>query len=605
MNALAPTWRFRILSADEVELEPTQRDQFNNDEVGLADALVRESIQNSTDAANGIGTVKVRFSLLELSGSDASRLRSSLDTLQPHLIACGIHAGQTGDEPVRLLVIEDFNTTGLTGDPSTLDNSHFRNFWRVHGRSGKSGKASGRWGLGKLVYSSSSKIHAFFGCTLRNGDSAPLLMGQAVLLNHQVGGQRHPAHGFWFSEDGPDGIQLPIVDKSLTSDFSDLACLERGNNPGLSLIIPYPLPGITEEALLSGVVQNYYFPILAGRLVVEIGSRALDRLNFLETAAGVKGVHIPFPFVNSVSERLGKIPTVEAKTSIEEHGLSEDHFTSADLEFLRAEYTAGKLVHVAVPIRLSRKDGSNHAGAVDLFLQKPPEAGDSFALFVRGALTVPGEKRYFAGIPAYGAMVASEEGTASFLGDAENPAHTSWNPQAEKVTANWRNPYVTLKGIRNGLRSLHSLLAEHVEQSEPDALIDFFSLVDANPVTGQHKKKTPIPNPVVAPRERSILVKPVVGGFAIVPGPGAINWTYPKTVTVRAAYDMIGANPFKRFNKFDFDLSKDIEIELKDIESAIVKPNVLQLTLRSPDFALEASGFDPNRDLVVEARSKG
>lgn len=600
-----PDWRFRTLAGDEVELEPTQRDQFNNDEVGLADALVRESIQNSTDASDGIGTVKVRFALVELQGAEAATLRSSFDSLRPHLSACGIDAKQLEEDPLRLLVIEDFNTTGLTGDPAKLDKSHFRNFWRVHGRSDKSGKASGRWGLGKLVYSSSSKIHAFFGYTVRKEDASPLLLGQAVLLNHQIDGGRRPAHGFWFKDVGPDGIQLPVTDETLTADFADLAQLERGSNSGLSLVIPYPLPGITEDTLLSGVVQNYYFPILAGRLVVEIGSLALDRVNFLEIALGAKATHIPFSFVNSVSERLGKPPTAFAKSSAEENGLSEGHFSAEDLEFLRAEYAAGKLVHVRCPIRLCRKDGTDHAGAVDLFLEKPPEAGESFALFVRGALTIPGEKRYFAGIPAYGAMVASEEETTSFLGDAENPAHTSWNPSAEKVTANWRSPQVALKGIRNGLRSLYSLLAEQVEQSEPDALIDFFSLVDANPATGRRKKKSPIPNPVVPQRAKSLLVRPRIGGFALIPGPGAVDWDYPKIVRLRAAYDVLGGDPFTRFSPFDFDLSKGISIDLKEMTSVAVKPNVLQLTLLSSEFCLEAGGFDPNRDLVVEARSVG
>jgi hypothetical protein len=39
-------WYFRDISDDPSD----QQDQFNNDEVALAEALVRETIQNSTDA---------------------------------------------------------------------------------------------------------------------------------------------------------------------------------------------------------------------------------------------------------------------------------------------------------------------------------------------------------------------------------------------------------------------------------------------------------------------------------------------------------------------------------------------------------------------------
>ena len=43
-------WYFRDISDDPSEKELTQQDQFNNDEVALAEAIVRETIQNSTDA---------------------------------------------------------------------------------------------------------------------------------------------------------------------------------------------------------------------------------------------------------------------------------------------------------------------------------------------------------------------------------------------------------------------------------------------------------------------------------------------------------------------------------------------------------------------------
>ncbi len=56
-------WYFRDISDDPSEKELTQQDQFNNDEVALAEALVRETIQNSTDASANGGQVRVRFAL--------------------------------------------------------------------------------------------------------------------------------------------------------------------------------------------------------------------------------------------------------------------------------------------------------------------------------------------------------------------------------------------------------------------------------------------------------------------------------------------------------------------------------------------------------------
>ena len=50
---MAGNWEFNKADPSSVRVEVTQRDQFNNDDVGLAEALVREVIQNSSDAGEG------------------------------------------------------------------------------------------------------------------------------------------------------------------------------------------------------------------------------------------------------------------------------------------------------------------------------------------------------------------------------------------------------------------------------------------------------------------------------------------------------------------------------------------------------------------------
>ena len=74
---------------------------------------------------------------------------------------------------------------------------------------------------------------------------------------------------------------------------------------------------------------------------------------------------------------------------------------------------------------------------------------------------------------------------------------------------------------------------------------------------------------------------------------------------VRAAYDMIGSNPFKRFSSFDFDFGKTVEVTSENMTVKVTAPNAIQLTLEAPEFELKALGFDLNRDLVVVARSVG
>ena len=600
-------WQFPVLPADLVEQDPTQRDQFNNDEVGLAGALVREVIQNSTDAPAGSEPVKVRFARRKLDTAETASLHALFETLVPHLETCGYPADALDQPRADVLAIEDFNTRGLTGSVDSLDEDNFRNFWRRHGKSGKTGNTGGRWGLGKLVYSSSSSIGCFFGLTLREGDASPLLMGQAVLATHEFEGERRPAHGFWFSHKSAAGLQLPVSDAEEVEKIAALAGFMRTIETGLSIAVPYPASSLTEAALIQGVVENYYFPILAGDLVVEVGDTVIDQHTFLDIAAA-SNLKVPLAFVSAVSERLSSTPDFESPTPVTADGVTEAHLGD-QLTALREKLGSGEMVHVRMPVDVRARTGDN-AGKTqrptfDVFLQNPEAPGDSYSLFVRGALTVPGERRYFNNLAAYGAMVARNGALASLLGDAENPAHTGWNASAEKLTKRWERGDLAVKAVRHAPRQLQQLLGDQIEQKDPDALIDFFSLIDENAEPkARRKRKSVKPVVTITPREKALIVRERQGGFSLVAGPGAKGWSYPCQVRIRCAYDMIGSDPFKRWSPFDFTLEKDeVTLELREAEIASRKGNIVRLNLQSPDFELDATGFDMNRDLLVEARS--
>src|SRR5437879_5500223 len=130
-------WYFRDISDDPSEKELTQQDQFNNDEVALAEALVRETIQNSTDASANGGQVRVRFALQGISTSAGTNIiQQMVDGLAPNLRASELPVPQRRGS-MRLLIIEDFGTTGLKGAVDVKDDGQFCGFWRRFGRSNK------------------------------------------------------------------------------------------------------------------------------------------------------------------------------------------------------------------------------------------------------------------------------------------------------------------------------------------------------------------------------------------------------------------------------------------------------------------------------------
>jgi hypothetical protein len=247
--------------------------------------------------------------------------------------------------------------------------------------------------------------------------------------------------------------------------------------------------------------------------------------------------------------------------------------------------------------------GDQKKGYIDLFLEALQDGQNPYSLFARGPITLPGE-RHFGGV-ARGAMIAADEHVSALLGDAENPAHTAWNANAEKLHERWENGRAVLSAVRHSLRDLYGLIAEQREKEDENALIDFFSIVEKAEIAAGKKKKTVKPKPEVPPREAGIRIQPKEGGFELKAGPAASKWEFPRTIRVKIAYDMIGANPFKKFSKFDFELgkTKEITLDAEAADYAIVNPNTIKLVARDADFCLRLRGFDTRRDLVVDARA--
>lgn len=599
-------WEFDTIKPSSVRMEVTQGDQFNNDEVGLAEALVREAIQNSSDASCNSHPVKVRFAIREVGGDDARHLASQVQELRPHFNECGVDTNPIDQDSFRILSIEDFNTKGLTGSRTEVDKGNFDRFWRAVGDSGKKGKEGGRWGLGKLVYSSASAVKVFYGLTVTADDPEPCLLGQAVLVNHRIGDDFHPAHGFYFEgRSQPLDLQVPIRAQQELDFFRHIGFLSRTSQTGLSIIVPWLLDGIDDESIIAGVITNYYFPILAGKLIVEVGDTVIDRDSFLSIAAVHKPIHqVPFDFVKKISATIGTECETVARNPIGSSELDEGAFAPETITLMKKPFSAGELVRVQVPVIIKPKDAEDRTSYVDLYLQSLPESEKPFALIARGPITLPGERRYFGAAAAYGALIANDESVADFLGDAENPAHTAWNTKAHKLAERWRSPAQTLAAIRHSLRQFYALIADQAESEDTEALIDIFAILDQTQGSRGRRRKSRKPKPTIEPRVKALSIRQRKGGFDLVPGPGAAEWDFPKIIRVRVAYDMIGANPFRMHSAFDFDFEKndEIGIEVSNASYESLKSNILKVVAESKDFRLEVRGFDEHRDIVVDAR---
>ena len=164
----------------------------------LSEALVREAIQNSLDAAqrntDGVRQVTVRIRFVPNAPNEARQFLAGHFASARQNFECGLGRPSLSPlfaEETGYITLEDFGTRGLTGDVNEwrlerAQQNAFFSFFRAEGQSAKTGENIGRWGIGKQVFPTASRLHAMFGLTVRSENPGRALMGSAVVRNDAV-----------------------------------------------------------------------------------------------------------------------------------------------------------------------------------------------------------------------------------------------------------------------------------------------------------------------------------------------------------------------------------------------------------------------------------
>ena len=609
-------WHFSQQLSDQVETEVTQRDQFNNDDVDISETIVREAVQNSLDAAiDDPCRVKVVFRWADKNnGLDPDFFRSLFEGQKRHAYAAGIDIDNLDFDEPKALVIEDFGTFGLTGSTNSKDNKNFSDFWRRHGKSHKTGKSRGRWGLGKLVYSTTSRIGVFFGVTRRKNDESRLhLMGQTVLNLRKVDGKEYPPHAF-FADIENEGdiykqIPVPIKDDRLVNHFIDQFSLERSTEPGLSVVIPFPNPNFKLNRMISISIGNYFYPLITGQLVLQFDDIEINRGNVRQMAKEYAEdqfhqIDVLFDFIEEVYQ-AEKHELLELKSSwLDDRKLAEDDFEPETLLAIREKFTNGELVGLSLPVTIKLKNGKELESSFSVYIKRPAELTKGTDLYVRGGLTLPAESK-FRDRRALGAMIAEHEAVCAFLGDAENAAHTQWTTNTEKLRKNYRSSQPTVTVIKKSVIQLYDLLAEVSDDEDQDALLNFFWFDEPKDEKRKRRKKPKPPPavPTIVPSKPMFRINKVSGGFTITNDDGLTETTLPREFNVRTAYEVAKGDAFKKYSSHDFSVGRNGSIEVKAAENVTVvaaKENQWTLEITAVPFKFTVSGFDENRDLKTK-----
>jgi hypothetical protein len=620
-------WRFRKMGRDEIRSDPVEGEFFTPER--LAEALVRESVQNSLDAKSD-GVVRVQFSFY--GGEDGlgpAIGQRYLDGLMPHVAASNIGTNDRLPQEMPYIVVEDFGTRGLSGDPSQTDDSidldgknDFYYFWRNIGRSVKSATDRGRWGLGKTVFPATSRINSFFALSAWGGAPDPTLMGQSVLKTHQIGADHFYPYGY-FANFEPDGFAMPLSDPLSISQFKEDFHLSRGDEAGLSVVIPLPrAEDLQHNEVVRFAIIHYFYPILAGELILEFKwagqSTVLDRRSIRSVASTID-------WAAADMTRGGLEATLDlAAWAIAlpednfvilqcagEHGIPKWEaglFDPALLPALQTRFERDERIAIRAPITIELKPRRKVTSFFEVFLERDLRLARGEDHYLRQGLTVS-DIHMLGDRKVRGFVVIRDPGLSTLLGDTENPSHTEWRDRSGHLEEGYIQGPSRLRFVKKSLPSIIQFLSRPPSGLDERLLEDIFSIdlppdeipplrpprgAQAQPGDKQDQPPVVVPPPA----DRPFRIQQTEGGFRVKGNPAFAQNV--STISIEVAYEVRRGNPFKKYRPFDFrfDASPiNVATTLATIDA--VSDNKLRLTSTSADFEVEVTGFDRRRDLRV------
>ncbi len=602
--------------------DPVQGEFFTGSDI--VDRLVRETLQNSLDVKNGEEPVRIRFAI-HSAEPDFLKQRSDIyfNGLLPHLRAAGSEFDLSGQELIYI-VIEDFGTTGLTGDPEqTTDDkdNHFYYFFRNVGRSGKGQDKGGSWGLGKWVLPDASLLNAFFALTRRD-DGRTLLMGQAVIKQHIINEVKYDPYGFFSrTKDDESGLQIPFSDEkdgTIIDNFRSDFKLQRRDESGLSIAIPFLSEtenAIRAEDIARAVIKHYFYPIISDNLTVEISD---DTGEWHLKSDNIKDVvsQVTWPedrelnsedLIQLIDMVRGGLKKPEGEWLRLNHSPRRniEEMLGVQKEDLMERFDSGETLHFRIPVSVrEKKESTENISYFEAIVQKDESIDQGKDYYVRGNLAIQDIDTIKSHQARAFVHIKENEPLAHLLRDTEEPSHSNWRTGAARAKAKYVNVDPTVRFVKNAVREILATLTKDKEEKvRENAFIDVFFVKKpkTSPDENGHKPTPPTPSPVIpsSPEPHLFQINKISSGFTVSAQDGL---DLPESVNIQLAYEC-KSNPLSRYSSFDFQLDRSPILVEHENCSCEAERNHLEIKNICRGFKVVVTGFDVNRDLYIKAES--
>lgn len=384
--------------------------------------LAREAIQNSCDAGNTDEAVKVVFRRLQIVGDNKAALIEQLQMdgkiadrikeLRLPQDSSLLHIHDL-DYPLPLLIVEDLNTTGLTGDPSNPDSAFFRCIFSLgdESKAFDQGSTGGSFGFGKSVFCSLSDAETFFAYSVIDPTGTPdgaysRFIGASFFAKHSFEDQTWTGRAWFGKIEGDE--PLPLLNEEADKVAAALGCTERGTDTLGTSVVIFGFDA-DMQSLRRGIEDSWWPRLIEQNLTVELW----DGDSRLESPRPKKRPDLR-PFIESYELAVGRTePTSEKELQREPNRLT----LASSGELLRLGAIGAKLID---PAELG---DSNVA----------EERGNRVALIRDQRMVVQYLEVKRRSAQVYVGTFVAHEDVEKYLRISEPPAHDIWSPSASRL----------------------------------------------------------------------------------------------------------------------------------------------------------------------------
>lgn len=572
---MLPNWQFKPYSPGDTYRNSTADAFFDSDTVSdPGKALVREGVQNSLDA-NKIYPEKPAFARISLINQDTAPSWEDVEkffgTAWPHYITerSGLHPDEIPGhhEKCTALVFEDMDTTGLVGDAEEWreleegNRNDFFNFFRAEALTHKSPGDRGSRGVGKATFIQASRVNTLFGLTIRHNDYRRLLMGRSVLRSHRLEDKDHHGDGYFgIPSTLNEGLISPIEDSDVIDEFIQSFRLERREENGLSVVVPWPDKDIDEKILIRAVCENYFYTILNGGLevLVELSQNQLilNRSSLSQEIQNDEDLIRLLPVVNLAEwatqgdagdERYVLNPHPDTGT----YTWSRSLFPEGLLDTLREKLQLQQRFTVRVPVPVRKRGAAAQESYFDVYITSDHSNCGTTPAFIREDILIADVRPRSVRDGIRGLVVIDHEPLASFLRQAENPSHTQW--QQNRVKKDYIQAPSLVSFVVNSVREICNLASAENREVDKRLLADIFPLPDSG--EGSNGGDNGGKNGNGENGHRSELrINNISGGFSVTPTQQSFQ--PGDRIEIQVAYARSRGNAFARYRTTDFQIDQ-------------------------------------------------